>query len=419
MKKILSVLAILALAFSLNAQKITFLHGGDIEFANGDSLFRHALAQLKKDFPSVEVDMMKVDLSSGSTMTMDALLAAGRAPNVYMDFIGRVSKYLVPEYALDLKANVRDIGKYLPSALAPYTRGGHVLGLPSPGGAQGMAINLDLMKEIGFEVKPDWMISDFLRMAELVKKHYGGKKWATGMFAANQSGDYLINNWFAAFGAQFYTGGNYGKTAIAQTGGEKVYAFFQTLASKGYIPPGAATLTDDDYVIQWAKGDIAATAFFPGWTDPYFKTVIDQGLIQKPFNYKFVAFPRIDGGKAVPTYISSAAFVVRKTGTAVDQVAARLVEYLNDAYNQGNQAIAQKTVPNRSDVKVESKDARFLETVAIAKFNGIFDVGLTIPTFSAIRATGYPILQKVLNLQITPGQAIKEYEAKINEAINY
>ena len=58
-------------------------------------------------------------------------------------------------------------------------------------------------------------------MAELVKQKYNGKKFATGMFAANQSGDYLLNNWFASFGVSFYKNGDYNNPVMASTGGAK------------------------------------------------------------------------------------------------------------------------------------------------------------------------------------------------------
>ena len=41
---------------------------------------------------------------------------------------------------------------------------GKQLGLPMTGSAQGMAINLDIMKEIGYTVPDNWTIDDFLKM---------------------------------------------------------------------------------------------------------------------------------------------------------------------------------------------------------------------------------------------------------------
>lgn len=416
-------------AFGQEERTITLLHGGDPDLG-GWTRYTDAAERMQADYPGVTVEMLQVDLSDGSTLTMDALNAAGDAPNVYVDFIGRVSKSLVPEYALDLNGYIRDLDQYVD--LKPYTRDGAVLGLPDAGGAQGMAVNMDLMREIGFTPTWDWTVEDFLKMAELVKQHefvkveivepgffgrlFGRKpkeirtpvaKYATGMFAANQSGDYLINNWFATFGAEYYADG-YDYTTIAE-GGAKVYEFFQTLVRNGYIPPDSATLTDDDYVLQWARGELAATAFFPAWVKPYIDTVVANGT-GKPFEYQFFPFP----GQA-PTYVSAGAFVVHKTGTEADKWAARFVEYANGVKFQEYTA-SIGSVPPRRDVSQPS-DPRVAETSRIMADFGVFDLGSTMPFFARTRPQHFPILQRVLKLEVTPEDAIREYAAAINKAI--
>jgi len=45
------------------------------------------------------------------------------------------------------------------------------------------------------------------------------------------------------------------------------------------------------------------------------------------------------------------------------------------------------------------------------------DVGLTSPKYAAVRPQHYPVLQKVLRLEITPADAAAEYEARINEVL--
>jgi len=411
MKRIIFALLALVLAFPVFAggqteeKSITILHAPEGNF----SVMNYAAGKLEEDFPGVEVVLMQVDLSDGSTLTMDAMLAAGIPPNVYVDYIGRTSKYLVPEYALPLDEYIRDLDAYFQSSLAPYRTDEKLLGLPQPGGAQGMAINMQIMEEIGFTPTFDWTIPDFLAMAELVKAHYSGEKYATGMFAGNQSGDYLINNWFPVFGAQWFADG-YSSTTIDRDGAD-VYRFFHDLVINGYIPPNAATLVDDDYVIQWAKGDIAATAFFPGWLDPYFQTVIEQGMIDEPFPVEFFPFPN-----SSPTYVSNSAIVVHETGTEADVWAARFAEYANDAYSQSQQSL-NNVIPNRADAAILSDSPWIEQTGRIMQQNGIFDVGLTQPFFARTRPQHFPVLQKVLNMEYTPEEAIAEYARRLNEAL--
>ena len=411
MKRVFIVALCLLFTVSAFSQTITVLAGPDTKFDASTgipSYYGYAESLLKKDYPNVKVKWLVLDLSDGSTLTMDALLAAGTPPNVYIDSTVRASKYMVPEYALPLDTYIRDLDKYYPTSLEMFRVNGKLLGLPNNGSAQGMAINLDIMKEIGYTVPDNWTIDDFLKMAELVKQKYNGKKWATGMFAGNQSGDYLINNWFASFGANWYNNKNYDKAVVADNGGAKVYEFYQTLVKNGYVPPNCATLVDDDYIIQWASGNLAATAFFPNWCKPYFDTVIQQGIIDKPFNYKFVPFPRAKGVTKVGTYADYTAIVVHKTGKEEDKIAARLAEYLNNPVT-GNLFAEMGCLVDRKDVKPCS-DVHFQQVTKIVQENGIFDFGLSDRRFTERRALQYPILQQVLMLKITPETAIKKFQ---------
>ena len=396
---------------------ITVLHAGAANLGDFGTDFDWAIDSLKQDYPGATVELMQVDLSDGSALTITAMLAAGRAPSVYMDTLVRSSSYILPDYALPLDGYIRDLDAYLPSTLAPFRRGGDLLAMPQPGGAQAMAINLDMMAEIGYTVPDNWTIADFMEMAELVKQKWGGEKWATGMFAGNQSGDYLINNWFAAFGVEYYDAGDYSRTTIAETGGAKVHEFFQTLMWSGYIREDAATQLDDDYVLDWARGDLAATAFFQPWTAYYFGVVIEAGDIDEPFNYTFVPFPRGPGVDKVPTYYSGGAMVVHETGTEEDAVAARLVEYMNSPMIQALKAYVTGNMPNRTDVQAAPTDPRTAEISAIVSANGIFDVGLTNSKFGATRPQHFPILQKVLTGKLTPSESIAAYEDALNEAL--
>jgi ABC-type glycerol-3-phosphate transport system substrate-binding protein len=396
--------------------KISMLHGGDTELPNGGTHFSWAIAQLENDFPNVEVELLAVDLSDGSTLTMSTLSAAGMAPNIYFDYVGRACAYIREEYALPLNGVMRDLHEYRDGMLDPYTRNGNVFAVPATLGVQGMAVNMDMMREIGFEPTFNWTVEDFVEMCRLVKERYSGQKYGTGMFAGNQSGDYLINNWFAAFGAEMYKSGDYSKTTIRETGGAQVYEFFQMLVKEGYVPPGSSALVDDDYVIQWAVGDIAATAFFPGWVQMYFDTVITQKKIDKPFECMFFPFPSATG-KGTPTFGSSAVYVIKKTGTNEDEVAARLVEYLNSGWCQSILAQKGGNIPTRKDAAVLSEDPYVRQTAEIMIKNGIMDVGLTTPWYASIRPLHYPVLQKVLTFQLSPEEAIAEYERRINAEI--
>jgi len=409
MKKLFIALLAFMMVLGVSAQTITVLYEGVTTFNDGTTIFSRAEKEFFKAYPKAKINWIKIDLSDGSTLTMDAMLAAGEAPDLYIDSPVRASKYMIPEFAAVMPKTLVNV--FTPSSI--FNVGGKPLGVLINGAAQGMCINLDIMKDIGFTVKPDWTIDDFLKMAELVKQRYNGKKWATGMFAANQSGDYLINNWYASFGVKWYENGNYDKALVAKNGGAKVYEFYQLLAKNGYIPPNAAMLNDDDYALQWSLGNYAATAFFPGWTKPYFNTVLQQKLIDKPFEYAFVPFPKANP-KIVPgTYVNGSVAIIHKGTASKEAMVAKLVQCMNTVEIASLVAIEKNVVANVQGAKLPN-DKFIAQTAGIMASNGIHDFGLSDRRFTERRALQFPILQQILNFKLTPQEGIEKFEKALN-----
>jgi len=378
--------------------------------------FRAIVDRFHLTYPDVVVRALPLDLSTVSTMSMDALDMAGTAPNVYWDYTGRVGKYMLPGYALPLDDYIADLDKFYPGVLDQFRRGGVLYGMPDPGEANGMVINLKMMDEIGYTVPDNWTVDDFLEMCELVKQFYGGEKFGTFMYAATMSGDYQINTWWGAFGAHLYASGDYSRTTIRETGGAKVHEFYQTLVRNGYIQAGAASRSDGETFALWGGGMFAAVPFFPSWVEPYRKIGLEQGV--EEFPVVFVEFPSATG-EPVEAYATGSSAIVIETGTAADAIAAHLVESITSVEAQAVATRLGGLPANRSDATVQSDNVFFAQTGAIAAANGLQDVGFTTELYSAVRAQHYPILARVLNLELTPEESIALYEEAVNEVLSY
>ena len=392
--------------------EISILTQGD----GTDERFAYATDKFHQDYPDVTVQFLPLDLTTGSTMTMDALHEADLRPNIYFDHVSRTSKYMIPGYALPLDDVVRDLAQYNDGVLDQYKHDGLVYGLPDQSAYNGLAINLDIMEDIGYTVPEDWTVDDFLEMCELVKQFYGGEKWGTALYAKTMSGDYMINTWWGAFGAEMFEGGDYSRTTIRETGGAKVHEFYQLLMSEGYIPPGSASAIDGETFAEWGMGKFAAFAFYPAWVKPYQQIGADRGYDN--FDVEFVEFPTATGDP-VPAYSASGVMIVIETGTEADVMAARYIEYLNDAGAHEITTRIGGLSSNRKDAILESDSVHEAQCGAIAAANGIQDIGLTSPFAAAVRAQHFTILQRVLNFELTPEESILLYEQKVNEALNY
>jgi ABC-type glycerol-3-phosphate transport system substrate-binding protein len=294
---LIPILLIVAVSCFAAPTTIKVLYGGYLD-ANNCQVAKELFA-LK--FHDIVIDSVPVDMSDGSTLTMDAMTAAGTTPDVYVDFMGRVSKYITPEFAFDLGPYIQQKDDFLPGILDMTTRNGKLLGLSFPSSAQGMAINMKLAKAIGATEASfkNWTIADFLAMAKKVKALNNGS-YMTGLFAGNQSGDYLWMNWMASFGARMYGPGDYSKTIINTPAGLQFFTFLKDLVTQGYAQSNAAVLTDDDYALFWAQGKYLATGWFPAWVAPYFKAVKEQKLPGADFDTIFVAFPKGPNVTKVP-----------------------------------------------------------------------------------------------------------------------
>ena len=378
-----------------------------------------ALEIFHERYPDVEVEFLRPSTGDGTTITMDQLLQDGNPPNIYTDYMGRVAKYMTEDLAVDLNPYMTDQDDFLPGLLAATTINGKLLGLPLHSGAQGMAVNMDMVRDIGygnFDFN-DWTVAEFLEMCEAVKTKYGGEKFGTGMFAGNQSGDYLWMNWLSSFGAELY-GNGYTETTIGNQAGVDVFTFWKLLLDEGYIQRDSAIRVDDDYLIDWAQGKYLATGFFPGWIDIYFKAAADQGMTGHGFEIVFVEFPRAEGIERVPAAGSSPGVVVLDSGDAkTNEQAAYLAWIYTTAPFQEAPIVTGGNFASRKSVQFVNDSDYWKQISKIVADNGMLNLGLTQTFYADVRALGFPRLQALLTGEETPEEAVAAYAANINAAI--
>jgi len=385
-----------------------------------------AEAVFHRKYPSALIEYTTVDISTGADKTMRAAVAAGNAPDLYIDTWVRAASYIRTDFAADLRGLMGDLDDYLPGVLDTTTRGGEVLGLPFAGDGQALAVNLAMCREAGFAPAnwATWTLEEFYQLAELVKAKYGGKKWVTGFFAANQSGDYLLRNWAATFGAKFYANGDYTKTAINTPEGIATLSFFRDLTAKGYVRSDWIGQTDDDYVLDWANGKLATAPFYFSWIEPYFKGI--EALGGKRFDYAFVPFPRAPGiGKVPVHYTASGGVVPEGKIPARVAMAAAFLQAWNGPEAQVWSYYAGNVRPNRkSVVAVLSKPPQFGQVQDVMTANGIYDLGPTLPLYAATRPLFPAALQRLMqspkgaDLTKWTAQVLTDYERDMNAILS-
>lgn len=423
----LLLIAVILPAFSEGKQEtgrsVTILIGADWKFADfgvpipatgEETLFSKLFADFKRE-TGADVVYKPIDFSSGSTISIDSMIASGQPPDVYHDYAGRASKYMTPEYALVLNSYITDENKWEKSVLDSCRRDGKLLAIPGTAWVNGFAVNLDMLKEVGYTLpaQKDWTIDEFLKCAEALKKN---GKYATVLFAKNQSSEEWWKIWFYAFGAKMYKPGDYSKTTLNSPQGVETLKFFQTLLAKGYVPPDAAVQDDDTALDLWARGKAAFLTMqvnHSGAVD----SAVKQGLLEKPFEFSFIEMPHAKGVAHVPYTAGPSLVVVHKSDDAVqNKLAARLAWYFSADDYQRWVCLQNSGYPTRVGIPT-ADNPHIAQVAAVKKVAGVADWGLTNQNFSEVRAQLFPLMAQMYMGKLTPEQVLSQYEVTVNKIL--
>ena len=377
----------------------------------------YVLEKFNEKYPESTVEFMYPSMSDGSTVTMDIRLKNEEPVHVYVDFMGRVSKYCTPALALDFNKYITDQNDFRDGSLLALTNKGKLHGLPITDAAYAMSINLDMLEEIGYADFDftDWTIDDFLEMGDAVKATYGTTKYTTMIFFQNQSGDYVWMNWLSTFGAEMYHAGDYSETVIDSEAGVNVFRWFKYLTDNGYTRPDSAIINDDDYLAAIGQGLILFGNSVPGWSTGQQKAAITQGLSDEPYPFKFVQFPKAPGVDKVPCSGSSSGVTAfQNDDPDIEEQSAYLAWLFTTAPMQAKVVREDGRYATRKSVTAVYDSPYWRQISKIVADNGLLDLGLSQQFFSEVRVEGFLRGQAVLTGEMTPAEAAADYAAAVN-----
>jgi len=413
MRKLILMCIIALMTFPLLAEGVNEdWDGVTVSIAGGRGFDEMLVAE----FPGITFEYADIDQSTGENITMSALVAAGNPPDIYCGFAGRAGMYLVPEYAQPLNI---DESVWNQAVLDTYKHGGVLYGLPYALPVQGMAINTDIVDAAGYDI-PDgpWTIFDYLEMLDRIKKSdYEGDP--TYLYAGSPSADYFWLNWFSAFGIDLFDEGYTRSTFNDTEGGVEAMKFLKHLVDEGYSPAASATNTVNEVLPGFREGKIATTGFRPNWIPDHLAVAIDQGKIDKAFNYIVKPFP-VRPGVVWPAPIPGVGTCVLAHKTENPDKAKMLTDIV--VFIGGIAQInSSGDILTRSDISLtEEAQAKYdadpvtQGIIAMTAIGGFMDPGYTYEWYGETRECALPILRDLYNGDITPEQAAQEYEDAVN-----
>jgi ABC-type glycerol-3-phosphate transport system substrate-binding protein len=306
MKRLVLVLCVLILAATAWSAPITLtvVNSGNLPFITGEDFRGYAtvnekiVGDFEKAHPGVKVTIIVRDQKQGS-LPVDAMMAKGTPPDVWLDAEGYFVNYLNAEYAVPLEKYI-DVKIFQKDLIEKFTRNGHVYALPEIQVAGGFALNMDMLAAIGYklpEVK-DWTTDEFLNL--------GAKLKAVGIPLTMIMGKGGFNGWdnvfMFAFGAEFFKGTDYSKTVLNSKEALAALEYIKKLIDLGYAYPNPVEVNDDDGVELFTTAKVFSCMMQNGHTDGWIPAQLQAGKLAKEFKVFFAEVPHAPGRAHTPVY---------------------------------------------------------------------------------------------------------------------
>jgi len=274
--------------------KLTWFITGDVDIPEGMEIEgwtgqwrEYQIYRFMEENPNTKVTIFPRDVSQGS-MTLDSLMAAGKPPDVLTDAAWLFPNYLVPEFALPLEEYM-DLSRFQDNMIDLYSRDGHCYAIVQDNVTIGFALNLDMLKPIGYAVpaQPDWTTVEFDRLSEKLK--------AVDMYSTvimTQNGlDAWGQMWAQNAGGTMYENNDYSKVTMNTPEYAVGLKYMKSLVDRGYAYPRPNECNDDTGIEDFAVAKIFACTLQTGHVTGWVKQALESGALEKPFEYTYVEVP--------------------------------------------------------------------------------------------------------------------------------
>ena len=369
-------------------------------------------AKFEKENPGVKVIVLYRDVTQGS-LTVDAMMAKGEPPDVWLDAQDYFLKYLNDDYALRLEEYI-DTSIYYDHLIDLFTKNGHVYALPENNVAGGFAINLDMLDQIGYTMpaQEDWTTDEFLRLSAKLK--------AVGIPATmiiTQNGISAWNfPWLYAFGAEMYKDGDYSKVTINSPEAAAGLNYMKKLVDLGYAYPYPNELNEDAAVELFTTGQVFSSMMQNGHTDYWLPQQVAQGVIEKEFNLTFVETPHAPGREHTPAFGYQTIAVGHKSDNEErNKMVAKLTALAASTDMQYYTCVVGGGFPTIKGFEPNEGNAAKASRQAINKLRtaaGQMDLGDLSPHSQELVRPWKPLMQAFMDGKITAEEVLSQYEAE-------
>ncbi len=358
--------------------------------------------------------------AGGTTLSIDAALAAGSPPDISFDVVFRQAKYAAVQGLLEPVDSVlsADDWKALdPGAVKTVSRSdGKRWGVPvfvTPPFV--LAVNKTLATAAGAaQLLPadpdrDWTTDQFVAFLKAVAKP--PQRYGTILYAKTASSTERLSGYAGGFGAAFYKGGDYCRSAIDSPEGARWMDWMNGLVKQGLALPGAAGLADADQDAAWSNQQVVVVPGTQTVLD-LSKKLVSTGQV-KDLDVFFVNYPHEPGVPPPPPAHNApwAATIFKQSDPAKRDAAVSFLKFLANEPTLTDFATGFGTISpyTAAASRFAGSDANYQFLFRMVRDRGVQDMGYAVKDFNGVRLAWATARQRIWSGTVDSKQGLQQF----------
>jgi len=306
---------------------------------------------------------------------------------------------------------------YEPTYLDMMNKGGVQYGLVTTGWISVMSVNTTLLERVGMlDVIEDgrWTIEEFTEASRRVRA-LGDDYWGYVFFAADTGSDYWQLGFLPSFGANLYENN---QATIGSPEGLKALQWYKDYADEGLAPPGAAALIERDFQVAWLTGKVLASASAPSWASPQIAiNAVEAGTAEELWDAVPMAFPTTPGVDRVGVAMGPNGAMIFNNGTISQEIVDAFLA-VTGYRHQAFRAATGRYASMKSLQGFRASDPYFMIGEQIIADNGLWDIGVGLRAYSAVRLLVPPMWQAIFTGELSVEDAATRFTIEANRLLS-
>lgn len=383
---------------------------GDTELAKGD-YDRALIAAFEEEHPNIKIDFQEIEFTDGPSK-LETAIQSKTNPDVVYDAPGRVIDWASKDYLIDLE-DIVDKDSLLESAVTASSYDGEIYMYPQGVAPFLMGFNQDLLEELDLldrlpldEPNRQWNVEEYEGLLREIKEARPDLS-PTILFAKSQSGDQGPRAFISNLYGSWITDDAVTEYTINDAEGVQALEWAKAAYDDDLLGKGIA-LDGGESIEEFRSGLAASTILYsPG----LYKPDAEEGS----FEPLLIPFPN-NSGQPELEYLVAGPAIFDNEDEAKAEASKLFVDFMINDEDWGRRTLL--STGNFSAKKGETglyDDPELVYAETLSEFFGPYYN--TIPGFAQMRALWFPMMQGVLNGDMTPQEGLDQFVEDANATI--